>query len=309
MRVSCDNIYQRANALPSSFVDAKIAPGSHEVKVQLLESNDIGWKNGWSGYVLDMPHVPVAVEVNISSNAGLTNLEVVMRRCSSVKKLEGTATAELSIHALLDLDAAIEPHRGELHTIEALHVPKRVARLLVRANITNFDWDCETPTHLDIYFSVPRTVHFVRIWAKPDDSKAWEAFTKNALGLTKFKVPFDTTVADLTFLLDHNIQTLDVSSSDAGCDLLRNAPKQWKERIVRLGIQCTQGVTIARMMQDFPHLIHIVYDTVDDDHPDGGDLNLLPELLQSLCRQRNIKLIDEHSEHCLWDFYDSGPEH
>jgi hypothetical protein len=58
------------------------------------------------------------------------------------------------------------------------------------ADIQNFRWEMEMPTHLDIYFSIPRTAHFVQILEKPDDAKAWDASTKNARGLKQFKVPY-----------------------------------------------------------------------------------------------------------------------
>ena len=311
VQVGCDNIVRRTRRTPCSFADARLAPGSHEVFVKLLESNDIGWRDGWSGYVLDMPYVPVAAEVNISSNAGLTNLEVVMHRCSAVKTLKGTATATLSGHALSDLDAALTPHLGMLQTIEALHVSRQIAKLLAQADLKNFDWNDAAPSHLDVYFSIPRKIQVVHIFEMPDSSEAWQAFAQNATGLKKFKVPLGASEDDLTFLLNHNIQTLDVSwAGDSGCDFLRSAPKQWKQRIVRLGIDYTQGACLAKMMHDFPHLIQIVFNAVDDDHPEGGGVELVPDVLRNLCRQRSIELTDESSEHRYWDFYDSsGPEH
>eukprot|EP00929_Paragymnodinium_shiwhaense_P008511 TRINITY_DN112474_c0_g1_i1.p1 TRINITY_DN112474_c0_g1~~TRINITY_DN112474_c0_g1_i1.p1 ORF type:complete len:419 (+),score=28.35 TRINITY_DN112474_c0_g1_i1:25-1281(+) len=308
--VHCDAIFERTGLL----LYTRNAPGSHEVHIAILDSNELDWSDCWTGYVLDMPYVPIDATVEVCSDAGLVNLEVVLRRCRKVVTLSGgggrpgSVKTDLTDHAIADLAAALERHGESLHEVTELHLPRKVAKVIATADIKSFDWALETPSHLEVFFARPRQVHFLQLRLMPPDVEAWQTFVKNVKGLRKFAVPFGSTLADLKFLWDHAIEALDVAYSDDGMTLLRRAGRHWKTGLVRLGIHFTQGVEMANMLHDFPNLSQIVWFVVDDDHSEHeADESLLPKVLLERCEQRGIQLTNAEIPFGLPDFYDSRP--
>lgn len=287
---------------------------SDQVRIMYYESN-IGYKRtcerpqaGWTGPAAQMPMVPVAVD-SINIRKDLRNLATLLSCCVRPRAIDGDATEKLGFGAMALLRHAVRLRRHQLCSAgEGLVVPSEIFRILADTNMKDFTFSDSACSGLSIFFARPRKANTMSMYFMPEDGGAWNNFTRNVVGLRRFRIPSEARLRDITFLLDRKIVELCGCYCDYTVELLQQATLEWKSRVVRIGIRADQVDSFTdTVLADLSSLEHVVINTWVHDTADH-DPELIPRKLYTLCQARQIRVTDI-SDGDLEYLWDDSPQH